>query len=220
MSSASAGRELLQALKRAAGSPGPSLCLPVGNPARALLRPVPTRPHLLNAADVRNLTEWRNKFVQSFLSEFEATTAQTSRWLTDVAGPSDTKILFMADHLDGRTFGYMGLAYIDWEKTYGEADAIVRGGDAPPGTMSAGLRSLLRWARGSLGLRNLAVRVLSDNPALEFYRKFGFQEQRRTPLVVEEQPAKKVWVEAPAGTAADRYLVHLVLPPGALEEEK
>src|SRR5205807_8901887 len=93
-----AGRELLLALKNTAGAAGPQLTLAVGRPPVALLRPVATRPQYLNPGDVKVLTFWRNKFVRSFLTEFEATEARTAQWLTQVVGPNSGKLLFMVDN--------------------------------------------------------------------------------------------------------------------------
>lgn len=206
------GVEALRAFKSLAGHPGPPACLVVGRPPKALLRTVATQAARLDPNDVHCLTEWRNRFVTSFLTEFVATDAQTGRWLTDFVGPDDTKILFMADAPDGRTFGYLGLAFIDWNRGYGEADAIVRGGAAAPGVMSEALTTLLTWARFGLGLTELGVRVRSDNPALTFYRKLGFEECFRVPLRRTESSDKITWVEDPALDAAGRSLVHLRWP--------
>ena len=197
-------RQLLCALKAAAGA-SPQLCIPVGMPVRALLRPVAAAP-----ADVARLTEWRNRHVRSFLTEFEATPERTERWLRQIVAPRDDKILFMIDGLDGRPFGYMGLDFIDWTARSGEADAVVRGDAAVPGGMKDGLLTLMAWAGSQLGLRQMGVRVLSDNPGLEFYRKLGFVEQRRAALRRRDNPYGCAWVEDAAADSG-RFLVHMVL---------
>lgn len=212
MSISQLGRRLLTVLKATAGMPGPAIVIPVGCPPKAFLRPVATRKELLNPEDVRMLTEWRNRFVQAFLTEFQATESRTARWLTEVVGQAEGKILFMLDDLNGRTFGYMGLD-MNWEQAYGEADAIVRGAEAAPGTMKLALQTLLSWARGPLGLRELGVRVRSDNTALEFYRKVGFQEIRRVPLRRVEEPQMIRWVEDMSLESSKVYLVHMRWQP-------
>src|SRR5687768_11930806 len=107
----SRGRTLLQTFQKTARLQPKAAHLTVGHPPVALLRPVATDPQSVNPTDVRLLTAWRNKFVTSFLTEFNATSEQTTGWLTNVVGPDDTRILFMIDDLTGRTFGYMGLAF-------------------------------------------------------------------------------------------------------------
>ena len=94
-------------------------------------------------------------------------------------GPDDSRILFMVEDGHDRTIGHMGLAFIDWETGYAEADAVVRGDEAPTGLLTESLDTMWRWARGALGLSRLGVRVRSDNPAIVFYDATG---QARTIL--------------------------------------
>jgi hypothetical protein len=204
-----AGRDLLVSLKAEARWPRPRVVLPVGEPPVAVLRPVPTRPDRLNADDIRRLTEWRNRFVGAFLTEFEATEARTGRWLTEEVGPADDRILFMLDDVAGRTFGHMGLCAIDWRKSRAEADAVVRGADAPAGVMRRALVTLLMWARQSLGLSHLCVRVRSDNGAVAFYRKAGFVERRRVGLRRLVEPGMVRWVEDATLPDAEVMLIHM-----------
>jgi len=207
------GRQLLREVKASAISRGPALSVPVGNPIEAILRPVATRSNATNPGDVRVLTEWRNRFVNAFLGEFEANEARTARWLTEQVASDDSRILFMLDDTTGRTLGYMGLAFIDWENLSGEADAIVRGLECAPGLMTRALRTLLSWAHAQLGLTTLGVRVRSDNSALEFYRKFGFAEVRRVPLRRTQNGNEVLWVEDES-IDSDVSLVHMVLESG------
>ena len=208
------GRDLLNSVKAAASAP-PCLGIPVGKPTRAFLRPVITYGADEASEDVYRLSIWRNKFVTAFLTEFEATPERTARWLREAIANDDSRILFMVDDLEGNTFGYIGLAFIDWDKSAGEADSVVRGARAEPGLMTEVLRTLLTWARGQLGLETIGVRVRSDNPALTFYEKFGFREIERVPLVRSDRDNMVVWAEDP-GHAPESpeapHLVHMTLP--------
>lgn len=204
------GRNLLVALKATARRQAPYLAVAVGAPPVALLRPVSMTRGELNPDDVRRLTEWRNRFVKTaFLSDFTATEERTSRWLVEEIGPRDDKILFMCDDLAGRTFGHVGIGYIDWDESTGEADAIVRGDDAPPGTMKKCLLTLLHWAKTHLRLTTLNVRVRSDNPAVGFYEKCGFVEMKRVPLRPTHKPDMVRWIEDPECENAEASLVYL-----------
>lgn len=207
----STGRQLLTALKASINAREPSLSLAVGQPVEAVLRPVATRKDALNPNDVLVLTEWRNRFVTAFLTEFQANEERTARWLTEVVARDDSRILFMVDDVNGQTIGYMGVAFIDWDNRSAEADAIVRGLKAPPGLMSRAMRTMLSWAQGQLGLTKLGVRVRSDNRALEFYRKFGFEEVRRNPLRRTVEPDGIQWIEDPRLPKSEPSLVHMVL---------
>jgi hypothetical protein len=204
------GREILNDWKR-----NPEAKIPVGDPAEAVMRPVATVAGSIKPNDVRVLTEWRNRFVTSFLTEFEATDARTERWLIDVVGPDSNRILFMLDDLNGRTIGYLGIAFIDWEERTGEADAFVRGVDDMPGIMKKAALALFGWAHRELGLTTaMTARIRWDNPSLPFFLKIS-TENRRVPLRATEEPDMRRWVEdeslpsSPAGLVYITFHRHL-----------
>lgn len=202
-----ANRRLFEEYKRAAGSPA-ALVLPVGRPVEALLRPIATHGDRISLDDARLLSEWRNRFVKSFLTEFVSHEARTANWLRTAVADDPGKILFMVDTLDGRSVGHVGLGFIDWAGGYVEADAIVRGGEARPGLMTLALHALLHWAH-SLGLEQAWVRVRSDNPAVAFYRKAGFAEVKRVPLAATIADGQITWTEDPAAGPAAPALVYM-----------
>ena len=208
------GRELLHMLKASTSPHPPVLGLAVGRPVEAFLRPVATRQGQLNPADVHALSEWRNRYVHAFLTEFEADDARTARWLTDIVGLDDGRILFMVDDAQsGQTVGYMGLACIQWGQGIGEVDSLVRGGDTPAGMMTRAVITMLAWARQQLGLQTFGARLRSDNPpVLAFFRKLGFVEVRRVPLRRCEKPDIVQWVEDQSLSVGEPSLVHVVLP--------
>lgn len=203
------GRDLLNSVK-ATASYQPCLGIPIGEPIRAFLRPVITVNAKESSEDVNHLTTWRNRFVNAFLTEFEATPQRTAYWLREMISNDDSRILFMVDDLNGKTFGYIGLAFIDWNKKSGEADSVVRGGSAEPGLMTEVLRTLLTWAQGQLGLETIGVRVRSDNPALSFYEKFGFVELNRVPLKKTKKDNMVIWTEDKNSENASKETPHLV----------
>ncbi|MCI5164670.1 MAG: N-acetyltransferase [Candidatus Electrothrix sp. GM3_4] len=208
MITSSAEKLLLKNTKKTAGSLDSQLILPIGDPSKAYLRILSTQKNEQNEKDIIFITNCRNKYPKAFLTEFEATASQTSDWLSNYVSDDDSRILFMVDLPDGQTIGYMGLAFIDWEKKYGEADAIVRGIPAPKYVMSASLGVLLKWAQERLGLKEVGVRVLSDNPALKFYKKCGFIENKRVPLSKKVEGGKIVWFENEKNMSPSRSLVY------------
>lgn len=202
------GRKLLKSIKYVAGTPNLQIRLQVGTPPVAWLRPVATRHEVQSDNDVASLTEWRNKFVKSFLTEFTATKKQTAEWLANTIGPDDSRILFMVENIQYISVGYAGIGFINWESGYGEADAIVRGLEAPKGLMTEALKALLAWAIDNIGLKSFGVRVRSDNPALEFYRKLGFAEQKRVALNSRIEEGKLIWYEDATHGKSDLFLVY------------
>ena len=207
----STGRDVLHAVKKSSSAHQPTLSIPIGHPIEAVLRPIGTVRESLRETDVIALTEWRNRYGSAFLTEFHATKERTERWLLDHVGNDETRLLFMVDDLAGDTIAYMGLAFIDWRKKSGEADAIVRGKATRPGFMTLALGTLLRWSRNQLGLQRLGVRVRSDNPALEFYQKFGFSEVRRVCLRRDDVDGETHLVPDDSLRSAQLQLVYMEL---------
>jgi RimJ/RimL family protein N-acetyltransferase len=209
------GRELLVALKASAKARGPGLSVPVGRPLEAVLRPVATRKGDLNPEDVRLLTEWRNRYVRSFLTEFRATEGRTERWLTETIGPDDTRILFMLDDANGRTVGHASWTNLDWERRSAEFDSPVRGTEVDLRLMTKALRTMMDWAEGQLGLPYFGGRVRSDNRALKwFQRKLGALEVKRVPLRRIEEPGMIRWVEDPSLPPGEPSLVYIANAAG------
>jgi RimJ/RimL family protein N-acetyltransferase len=205
----------MRAAKESTAPGQATLRLPVGRPPRGALRPVATQPGGTSAEDVRVLTDWRNRHVTAFLAEFDATDERTERWLVESVGPDDSRILFMVEDESGHTVGYMGLAFIGWEEGYAEADAVVRGADAPRGLFTQALESMWAWGRDTLGLTRLGVRVRSDNTAIAFYEKAGFHERHRVPLREErDEDGMLRWVEDPSLEPVEPSLVHMELESG------
>ena len=205
------GQQLFTAIKQTARAGQPGLVLPVGQPLSAMVRPIATLPGHVDTLDVQLLTEWRNRHVKSFLTEFVSTTERTTGWLTGAVHANAGKMLFMVETLEGERVGHVGLGFIDWERGYGEADAIVSGGKSPPGLMKASLLALMHWARDGLGLETLAVRVRSDNTAVDFYRKVGFCEYQRVPIVSRTVPGGTDWTEDPQAVSDSASLVYMQL---------
>ncbi|MFZ6692472.1 GNAT family N-acetyltransferase [Undibacterium sp. SXout20W] len=206
----STGRVLVRCLKDSSGLNQTNLVIPVGKPVQAYLRVISTVEGKLDPVDLSLLSDWRNKYVKSFLTEFHSYPERTAKWLTNYVHQSDGKILFMLENLDGVRLGHIGLAFINWETGYGEADAIVSGGDSPRGLMKLALQTTLKWARNQLSLTTLGVRVRSDNTALDFYKKVGFEETKRVPLRFEKNGDDINWFEDENFLAFEASLVYMI----------
>ena len=174
---------IFQALKGVAPSRLGSFTLPVRKTGYALC-PIDCRQGHLADDVVSMLTDARNAHVTSFLTRFQATAERTAGWLINAVGSDSTRILFAIRHIEsGALYGYMGLGYGSEDNSYIEADAIVRYAEqSVRGLMNDALQDLVAWVKNDLGIPRVGVRVLSDNPALAFYAKCGFQELRRASL--------------------------------------
>jgi RimJ/RimL family protein N-acetyltransferase len=207
------GKDLMQFLKKQDCPPDESFSIKIRNTPPVRLRMVST----INPKedDIINLSEWRNRYVRSFLTEFEATPQRTRTWITQAVAQDLSRILFMIEEPGLPPLGYIGLAFIDYDRQTAEADSVVRGNTGHPGTMARALQTLIEWSQDSLGIKKIGVRVLSDNPALAFYEKFGFREVERVPLQREASPVFVSWKEVIGKVdprAEIRWLVHMELP--------
>ncbi len=171
------------------------------------LRPLQASKTQISARDVALLTQWRNKYRPYFLTDFRATEEQTTLWLTSIAGPDPSRILFMVEANDGEPFGHVGLCNVN--ERYGELDNVVRGGVGPKGSMSAAAAAVCGWARSILGLEQLWVRVMADNPAVTFYENLGFRRVRDVPLEYQAGGEAGRWIEVGNATVTNRYLRYM-----------
>jgi hypothetical protein len=141
----------------------------------------------LDDATVAMLTEGRNANPQSFLTFFTATNKRTKNWLVNGIGRDSNRILFaIKSYKTNRPYGYAGLIANGIEHDCIEADAIVRyQSQRIKGLMNAALLKLVFWSLNDLKRKEVVVRVLSDNPAVEFYRACGFRDMKISPLFEE-----------------------------------
>jgi len=181
--------------------------IPIEGFPEARLRSVTTTNPRVD--DVAKLTAWRNRHHRSFLTEFTATEERTKDWLTGAVTADDSRVLFMIEERNGGVLGYVGLAFIDWANRYGEADSVVRGEAVSPGIMGAAVKSLINWGRAELKILDYGVRVLSDNPALDFYNKQGFREKSRVSLRPVRSPTGIAWEETSGLVVEGRQLVYM-----------
>lgn len=176
-------QELFQCLKGVGKLNLSGISLPVLG-TKYVLYPVCCNPDHIDDAVIEMLTAARNANVNSFLTFFTATAERTRQWLIDSVANDASRILFALKNIEsGSLYGYMGLAYGDAAGTRIEGDAIVRHSQqAEPGLMHAAFMQLVEWVRKDLGIKDIWIRVLSDNPALRFYHKCNFVSLSDAPL--------------------------------------
>ena len=204
-------QEVFQGLKGAGPLDLSSLCLPVEG-TEFILTPINCSPEGIDGDVVVMLTEARNSNAASFLTYFIATPERTSRWIENSVGPDSARILFSLKNLrTGTLYGYMGLAYGDSNGDRIEGDAIVRfATESLPGLMRKAFLRLVNWVKSELGIREVWVRVLSDNPATEFYKSCGFVVDKIVPLFEVRGPNGELLELSESGTG------DLVLSPKTL----
>jgi len=208
-------QDVFQCLKGVGSVDLSALVLPVRDFPYGL-HPVNCREGRIDRSVVQMLTSARNMHADSFLTKFVATPARTELWLSQYVAADPTRILFtVRDFISGEFYGYMGLAYGDPTGSRIEGDAIVRFSDSLlPGLMKAAFIRMVEWASQDIGISEVWVRVLADNPAVAFYEACGFERTREAPLYenrgasgdleeLSEDPQVESWL------LSDRALVYM-----------
>lgn len=164
---------------------------------------------------LQKLTEWRNTNVQAYPTQFTATLASTQAWLKDRILVVEDRILFLVVDNQGRTAGHIGFNGCINDGFLFEIDNVVRGNSsAEKGLFSKAMISLMEWARKTINVGGFFLRVMDDNShAITFYKKNGFIEDRRIPLIKEEKERSVTYREAVQNESPVKDFVRMVWQP-------
>jgi RimJ/RimL family protein N-acetyltransferase len=205
---------MLRRFKEVGPGPDTTLSLPGGGRLEVVSWADAQRPEATAL-----LARWREKANPFFPSQFPVTLEGTHRWLVKGLLETADRILFWVKTVDARRVGHVGLFRFDFQGKSVEIDNIVRGEEGlAPGLMQAAITALLDWTFDALGCEATSLRVLSDNDrAIRLYRRLGYVEVARVPLVRKQEGPVVHWVEVDAaeGGAAARHFVTMRLPKAA-----
>jgi RimJ/RimL family protein N-acetyltransferase len=160
----------------------------------AVLKPITKNNLYKNSQNdeiIKLLSQWRKKNQLWYPSVFNVTEDGTRLWLKNQVIAMDDRILFLLESLDGDLTGHMGLFR-------GEIDNVLRGNqNLVKGGMTIGLKYLIKWCCDDLKIKNLYLRVFSDNfKAIQFYKNSGFYEIDKIPLKKVEDGHIIKWQES------------------------
>jgi RimJ/RimL family protein N-acetyltransferase len=161
----------------------------------AVLKPI-TRFNLYenipNHELIKSLADWRRDNQSWYPTVFTVTEEGTKLWLKNQVIDVDDRILFLIVSLDGVVFGHMGLFR-------GEIDNVLRGiTGIVDGGMKHGLCALMKFCATELGIKNLYLRVFSDNArAIHYYENCGFSEIGKISLKKSEEINCIKWEPSP-----------------------
>jgi RimJ/RimL family protein N-acetyltransferase len=69
-----------------------------------------------------------------------------------------------------------------------------------PGIIGSATENMMAWGRRTLDLKGYSLKVLADNErAIRLYKKMGFREVSRIPLIQVSGQDGLEWAEAPQG---------------------
>lgn len=145
------------------------------------------------------LGRWRKENEGFFLSKFPVSRERTAIWYKNHLIDLPDRLLFVI-RCGGGYVGHVGLFRFDYPGRTCEIDNIVRGENSFPGIMGDAILSMMKWGRDALGISGYTLKVLGDNErAVRLYRKLGYAESGRIPLLLEQGKDGPEWREAPAG---------------------
>jgi RimJ/RimL family protein N-acetyltransferase len=143
------------------------------------------------------LGKWRKENEIWFLSQFEVSTERTTSWFKNKVIAEPDRMLFIIK-ADGTYLGHVGLFRFDFLNRTCEIDNVLRGTKSNPGVIFNALICLMNWAKAELKLDGFTLKVLSDNErAIRLYKRIGFVDTERIPLIQIEGKDGLELVEAP-----------------------
>lgn len=127
-------------------------------------------------AIIADLTDWRQRYMHCFLTQFTATPERTRAWLTQRILPAPDRILFLIRDANADYIGNIGLCDITSHSV--EIDNVLRGKSShTKKLMYYALKSLINFACETKSINDICLHVFSNNQnAISLYEKAGFQK--------------------------------------------
>lgn len=146
------------------------------------LRPI-THAAAADAQLITLLTDWRNANGRFFLTQFEATSERTRRWLADVVLPDDSRLMFMIEDDTGVPIGHVGVRRLN--EPVVELDNMIRGRPGGAGQLMFWAElALLKWLFDVRKADGACLHVFSNNwIPIGIHQAIGFKIVETVPLV-------------------------------------
>jgi RimJ/RimL family protein N-acetyltransferase len=139
---------------------------------KVILRPVEEK-------DLNLLAQWRNdpQNRQFFFTHFLINPGGQKKWYESMlANPN--KVMYMADTLEGKTVGSIGLDKIDWHNQECEGGPIIFApNERSFGYAEEAIELMIRHAFDDLNLHRIYIYCYTFNKVVELVKWFGFKEE-------------------------------------------
>lgn len=140
-------------------------------------------------------TNARNIWKKAFLSEFNATTERTFRWIQTIEN-NPFQVLFSIENFEKISFAHIGITYDLTEKTF-EIGQILRFENQYKGGMTHALLSLSQWIFNKFDIPYIFLECVYDNnEAMALYQRCGFKETAQMPFFKYEKNGEFIWKPA------------------------
>ena len=173
----------------------------------------PLNVNYLSQLDVLStLTDWRNKNMGMFLTQFHATAERTKNWLENVVFRAPGQMMFLIyenENLIGQV-GFKDLTFQD-----GVVDGGMRGNSSiNPKILMYAHKSLIRWIFDQVKIERLYGWVFADNPGgIKMNKQVGWHDREKHPLISKETYGEIAWTIGNSGeTSPDvKYCYQLTI---------
>jgi perosamine synthetase len=166
----------------------------------------------LHADDERlisDLARWRASAQFAFPTRFPVSIEGTRRWLRTGLLDVTDRVLFLVCDRHGHAVGHLGFADAAAADGSMEIDNVVRGERGlARGLMGEALDALIDWAEELFAPERILLHVFDDNGhAIGFYRRHGFHDAGRVPLVRTVDGDREVFIPAGGEQSDAAFLV-------------
>jgi RimJ/RimL family protein N-acetyltransferase len=129
---------------------------------------------LNNLKTISLLTKWRNQNMEYFLTQFEATSVRTRKWLEENVLPADNRIIFLVCDEFGEAIGNIGLC--NASNNCAEIDNVLRGEmSGNKKLFYYAMLTILCWVFQEMNIPIVNISVFSNNTkAIKLYERVGF----------------------------------------------
>jgi perosamine synthetase len=177
-------------------------------------RLVPITNSSVTSADLDLLVKWRNDAQSYFPTQSKITREGTKNWLINNLDSVEDRLLFWIINENNTKVGHIGLFRFDFQKSHCELDNIIRGNFESKGIMESSLKSLISLVKNDLLIKNIFLRVFSDNhKAISLYKKLGFEEIQNRPLkkIINGESTRYIELNDDVYASVDRYFTTMQL---------
>ena len=156
-----------------------------------LLKPLVVK-NIQDDVIIGKLTDWRNRHMERFLTQFIATPERTRDWMRNVLFKNKGQMLFLID-VGGTAVGHYGFKDLTTDDVL--LDNAMRGeqGEDAKLLVHAG-RALVNWLLTVASVKKVRAEVLTNNiPAIMMNTLIGFGNRTRHPIVAFTENSETRW---------------------------
>ena len=131
---------------------------------------------------IKNLTQWKKKYIKCFFSQYKPTIERTFWYLNNFSIKKNNRIFFLIFTNKNEFIGHIGLAGI--EKRIATLDNLIRGvSKGNSKLIHFSIFTILDWFFKNFETKKISGKIISYNSvSVSLLKKIGFRIKEKTPL--------------------------------------